>query len=49
MPHPRWPHILDSQFGGTIRDTWSQLRGSASTLMDTAGRGSQDVGGWVEE
>ena len=39
----------DSEVGGQIRSMWSQLRGSASTFMDTAGRGSQDVGGWVEE
>ena len=39
----------DSQIGGAIKDTWSQLRGSASTFMDTAGRGSQELGGWAEE
>jgi len=39
----------DSEVGGEIRNMWNQARGSVSTFMDTAGRGSQDVGGWVEE
>ena len=39
----------DSQFGGAIRDTFSQLRGSASTLMDTIGSGSQELGGFAAE
>ncbi|MGI9487882.1 MAG: hypothetical protein ACR2RF_18770 [Geminicoccaceae bacterium] len=39
----------DSEVGGTLRDVFSQLRGATSSLMDTAGSGAQDVGGWVEE
>lgn len=39
----------DSQVGGEIRNMFSQLRGATSTFMDTAGRGSQEVGGFVEE
>ena len=39
----------DSEVGGQIREMWSQIRGSASTLANTAGRGASDVGGFVEE
>ena len=39
----------DSRYGQDGLDLVSQLRTSASTLATTAGRGSQDVGGWVEE
>ena len=39
----------DSKVGGEIRNMFSQIRGASSTLMDTAGRGSQDIGGFVEE
>ncbi len=39
----------DSKVGSEIRNVWSQLRDASSTLMDTAGRGSQDIGGFVEE
>lgn len=39
----------DSHIGGEIRDTFSQLRNGASALMGTAGSGSQEVGGFLEE
>jgi len=42
-------YVGSGDAGPEIRDVWSNLRSSASTLATTAGRGSQDVGGWVEE
>jgi len=39
----------DSHVGSEIRNMFSQLRGGVSTLMDTAGSGSQEVGGFLEE
>lgn len=38
-----------SDAGPELKTVYENLRASASTLATTAGRGSQDVGGWVEE
>jgi len=38
-----------SDAGPELETVYQNLRASASTLVTTAGRGSQDVGGWVEE
>lgn len=39
----------DSEIGGTIRDTFSQIRNTGGSLFDTAGRGGQDISDFVEE
>lgn len=38
-----------SDAGPELKTAFDNLRASASTLVKTAGRGSQDVGGFVAE
>lgn len=41
--------VGSGEAGPQIRDLWSNIRSSASTLANTAGRGSQDVSDFVQE